>query len=84
MKNTYLNTERMLFILKNYASEVYDISDLQKVLNIGRKQAYQLVNSNSFHTIRVGSRIKIPKATFDTWLNGQQVTLRTTQTNTLD
>ncbi|WP_336046152.1 helix-turn-helix domain-containing protein [Solibacillus ferritrahens] len=70
--------------MKNYASEVYDVSDLQKILNIGRKQAYQLVNSNSFHTIKVGSRIKIPKAIFHAWLNGQQVATRTIQLNTLN
>lgn len=62
----------MSFILKNYASEVYDVSDLQQILNIGRKQSYQLVNSNRFHTIKVGSRIKIPKSTFHAWLNGPQ------------
>ncbi|WP_255507895.1 helix-turn-helix domain-containing protein [Lysinibacillus sp. BW-2-10] len=58
--------------MKNYVSEVYDVSDLQNILDIGRKQAYQLANSNAFHTIKVGSRIKIPKSTFNQWLTGQQ------------
>lgn len=62
----------MGFILKNYVSEVYVVSDIQQILNIGRKQAYELVNSKRFRTIKVGSRIKIPKASFNAWLNGSK------------
>jgi predicted DNA-binding transcriptional regulator AlpA len=50
--------------------EVLDVSDVQTILGIGRKQAYALVNSDAFHTVKIGTRIKVPKAGFEKWLHG--------------
>jgi Helix-turn-helix domain len=50
--------------------EVLNVSDLQKILGIGRRQAYELVSSQQFHTVRIGTRIKIFKNVFIEWLNG--------------
>lgn len=50
--------------------QVLDVTDIQEILNIGRRQAYELVNSGQFHTVRIGKRIKIPKNVFICWLNG--------------
>ncbi|MGG3925655.1 helix-turn-helix domain-containing protein [Metabacillus fastidiosus] len=49
---------------------VLDVEDIQKFLGIGRRQAYLLANSNEFHTVRVGKRIKIGRDVFLNWLNG--------------
>jgi excisionase family DNA binding protein len=48
-----------------------DVKDVQQILSIGRPQAYKLVKSGAFHTVRVGNRIKISKATFKKWLEGE-------------
>ena len=50
--------------------EVLNVSDIQNILDIGRKQAYELVHSGKFHVIKVGSRIKISKKIFINWIEG--------------
>ena len=41
--------------------DVLNVSDIQKLLGIGRKQAYELVHSEAFHVINIGKRIKVSK-----------------------
>ncbi|KIV59271.1 DNA-binding protein [Aneurinibacillus migulanus] len=55
--------------LDNYP-EVLDVVHIQRILGIGRRQAYKLATSGSFHTVRIGSRIKISKTVFIKWLQG--------------
>jgi predicted DNA-binding transcriptional regulator AlpA len=49
-----------------------DVSDIQAILGIGRRQAYELVNSGQFHVVRIGKRIKISRDVFFNWLNGRE------------
>ncbi|WP_235957164.1 helix-turn-helix domain-containing protein [Paenibacillus apii] len=50
--------------------EVLNVADIQNILGIGRRQAYELVNSGQFHVVRVGKSIRILKGVFFKWLNG--------------
>lgn len=50
--------------------EILNVSHIQEILSIGRRQAYELANSGQFHVVRIGSRIKISKQVFISWLNG--------------
>ena len=50
--------------------EVLTVKDIQTILGIGQSKAYGLACSGDFHTIRIGTMIKIPKHTFIQWLNG--------------
>jgi excisionase family DNA binding protein len=61
-----MNTEN------NKYPNVLDVSHVQAILGIGRRQAYELVNSGQFHIVRVGRRIKISKNIFFEWLNGKE------------
>lgn len=54
----------------DYYPDVLNVDDVQQILGIGRRQAYDLVSSGQFHTVRVGKRIKIPKVVFMQWLYG--------------
>ncbi|EML6324224.1 helix-turn-helix domain-containing protein [Bacillus cereus] len=58
---------------KNYNDypEILDVSDIQKILGIGRKQAYDLVHSNKFHVLQIGRRIKVSKKTLIKWIEGK-------------
>ena len=56
--------------LKEYP-EVLNVQDIQQILNIGRRQAYELVGSNQFPVIRIGRNIRIVKDVFIQWLYGQ-------------
>jgi excisionase family DNA binding protein len=49
---------------------VLDVNDIQKMLGIGRRQAYELVKSGQFHSVKVGKSIKISKEVYLKWLNG--------------
>ncbi|MBY0062352.1 helix-turn-helix domain-containing protein [Priestia aryabhattai] len=52
--------------------DVLNVNDIQEILGIGRRQAYELVASKQFHAVRVGKRIKVLKAVFIHWLHGDQ------------
>ena len=46
----------------------YTVPDIMEILQIGRNNAYELCNSNTFNVIRIGKLIRIPKSSFDRWL----------------
>lgn len=48
-------------IFKDYP-DVVTIEQLQKMLNIGRNSAYELVRNDAIKTVKVGTRYLIPKA----------------------
>jgi predicted DNA-binding transcriptional regulator AlpA len=50
---------------------VLDVRHIQTILGIGRRQAYELVNSGQFHVVHAGKRIKIAKEVFFAWLTGE-------------
>lgn len=50
--------------------EILNVSEIQRILNIGRRQAYELVNSGQFHVVRVGKRIIVSRDVFLNWLVG--------------
>ena len=43
--------------------------DVASVLGISRAGAYELVRSDSFPSLRIGSRIIVPKERFIEWIN---------------
>lgn len=42
------------------------------ILNCGRRQAYELVDSGKFHIVRVGTKIKVSKRLFLEWYEGKE------------
>jgi len=54
---------------ENYP-DVLNVSDIQEILGIGRKQAYELVHSGEFHVIKIGKRIKVSKNVLINWIEG--------------
>ena len=46
----------------------YTVQDLQDILCVGRKSVYSLLKRNEFRWIRVGAVYRIPKKSFDEWL----------------
>lgn len=53
---------------------VLDVSHIQEILGIGRRQAYELANSGQFHVVRAGKRIKVAREVFVKWLKGTLTT----------
>lgn len=50
---------------------VLNVNDVASILAISKVSAYELVKSSGFPVVRVGRRIKIPKAAFIEWLDDQ-------------
>lgn len=48
----------------------YSVAEVQEILGISRRKAYELCNSGVFKIIRVGRVMRISKASFDFWLDG--------------
>jgi len=49
----------------------YTVGEIAEILDIGRTSAYKLIHSGLFQTVRIGSAIRISKASFDEWLDKQ-------------
>ena len=49
---------------------VYTVNDIARMLAISLRSAYNLCNSTTeFRVLRVGGSIRVPKDSFDAWLN---------------
>ncbi len=42
--------------------------DVQRILNIGRNQAYALISRSDFPKIRIGRTIRIPRSELDKYM----------------
>lgn len=49
--------------------DVLMVSDIQRILRIGRTKAYHLVNSGQIPSIRIGNVIRIPKVRLLEFMN---------------
>ena len=49
----------------------YTVQDLQDILGVGRKSIYSLLKRNEFRWIQVGAVYRIPKKSFDDWLDSR-------------
>lgn len=47
----------------------YSVDDIMDILDISRSSAYILIKKNHFRSIKVGKQLRIPKASFDEWLD---------------
>ena len=64
-----LNIPNSTEIFKDYP-DVVTIDQLQKMLNIGRNSAYELLRNNIIKSVRVGKRYIIPKVYVIAYLFG--------------
>ena len=50
---------------ENIKKETYTVDEIAKILDIGRTSAYELVKSNEFKVIKIGTTIRIPTKSFN-------------------
>ena len=55
--------------MKNKEKLTYTVTEMAQVLNIGRNKAYELVKTEGFPAIYIGSTIRIPIEALNRWLN---------------
>ena len=49
----------------------YTVDEIAGILKVGRTSAYAVAKKGLFKTVRVGTAIRISKASFDKWLDSQ-------------
>lgn len=47
----------------------YSVDDIMSILDISRSTAYILIKRKCFRSIKIGKQIRIPKTSFDEWLD---------------
>ena len=47
----------------------YSVEDIQRILDISRSTAYQLIRKKVFKSVKVGKQIRISRSSFDAWLD---------------
>lgn len=55
--------------MKNNDKLTYTVPEMAKALNIGKNKAYELVKTDGFPAIYIGSTIRIPIEALHKWLN---------------
>jgi hypothetical protein len=58
-------------VINNSNAQFYCVSDIQRILRIGRNSAYKLITTNDFPSIQVGKRIIVPIDRFNNWVDNQ-------------
>lgn len=63
--------------MENESEQVYEAEDIQKILKLGRNKAYDFLedvcfNTHFFRVIKIGKLYRIPKNSFDQWLNEKE------------
>lgn len=53
--------------------DILTISDLQKILQVGRSTAYRLIKSHEIQSIRIGRSIRIPKKYVKEFIDSQNI-----------
>ena len=59
----------------NDQKKIYTVLDVMNMLDISRSSAYRFVQEtyktqSPFTVLKIGNNYRIPKATFDNWING--------------
>ena len=57
--------------------KVYEAEDIQKILKIGKNKVYDFLedvysNTHSFKVIKIGKLYRVPKKSFNDWLNSEE------------
>lgn len=51
--------------------QLYTIADIQRIFNLGRTSAYQLMNASGFPTIRLNKKMYVPVNKLNQWIEKQ-------------
>lgn len=52
-----------------FDKRTYTVDEIQKILNVSKPTAYNLVKEGQFRSVRIGGAIRISKKSFDEWLD---------------
>ena len=50
----------------------YTVNEIKEILGISRATAYELIKKDLFHSVKLGSCVRVTKRSFDKWLDGKK------------
>ena len=50
----------------------YTVEEIANLLGVSKSSAYHLINSNQFHSVKIGGQHRVSKKVFDEWLDGNK------------
>lgn len=62
--------------VNNINKKVYEVDEIREILGVGRTKMYDYIKEvyktqTPFKVIRIGNVYRIPKASFDKWIDGE-------------
>ncbi len=70
--NQEIEENNQAYIQRAETKKVYTVQEMQDILDISRNMAYQIVADPPFKVMKIGGAIRISKASFDAWLEGEE------------
>lgn len=63
--------------MEKESGQVYEAEDIQTILKIGKNKVYDFLddvysNTHFFRVIKIGKLYRVPKNSFDQWLNREE------------
>ena len=68
--------DKMPQSINNNEPIIYTTNDIQRIFKCGKQQAYQLMNTNGFPSIRLNTKLIVEKSALEHWLKinrGKQI-----------
>lgn len=51
---------------------VYSVVEIARLLHVSKGSVYSLIREGAFHTVRIGTAIRVSKKSFDEWLDSRK------------
>lgn len=55
----------------NAEKRSYSVSEVAEILGVSKRSVYNLCSSGVFKCVRIGTKLRISKKSFDDWLDGE-------------
>lgn len=52
----------------------YSVAEVAEILGVSKRSVYNLCSKNVFKSVRIGTKLRISKKSFDGWLDGSKQT----------
>lgn len=51
----------------------YSVAEVATILGVSKRSVYNLCSSGAFNCVRIGTKLRISKKSFDEWLDGNNI-----------
>ena len=51
----------------------YSVAEVAEILNVSKRSVYNLCANGGIKSVKIGTKLRISKKTFDEWLDGENI-----------